>query len=107
MGPQYSKVKQVLELVDGIEFTTLQRPDECCGFGGTFAVSEEAVSCLMGEDRVADHEQAGTEVLTANDMSCLMHLDGIIRRQKKPIRVLHVAEILASAAAGKTAGGVA
>jgi L-lactate dehydrogenase complex protein LldE len=107
MGPQYSKVKQVLELVDGIEFTTLQRPDECCGFGGTFAVSEEAVSCLMGEDRVADHERAGTEVLTANDMSCLMHLDGIIRRQKKPIRVLHVAEILASAAAGKTAGGAA
>jgi len=98
MGPQFSKVKQVLQLIDGIEFVPLTRPDECCGFGGTFAVSEEAVSCLMGEDRVADHEQAGAEVLTANDMSCLMHLDGIIRRQKKPIRVLHVAEILAGSA---------
>jgi L-lactate dehydrogenase complex protein LldE len=97
MGPRFSKVKQVLELMDGIEFVELQRPDECCGFGGAFAVSEEAVSCLMGEDRVLDHEQAGAEVLTANDMSCLMHLDGIIRRQKKPIRVLHVAEILAGA----------
>jgi L-lactate dehydrogenase complex protein LldE len=95
MGPRFSKVKQVLELMDGIEFVELKRPDECCGFGGTFAVSEEAVSCLMGEDRVLDHEQAGAEVLTANDMSCLMHLDGIIRRQKKPIRVMHVAEILA------------
>lgn len=98
MGPRFSKVRQVLELIDGINFVELQRPDECCGFGGTFAVSEEAVSCLMGEDRVADHEQAGVEVMTANDMSCLMHLDGIIRRQKKPIRVLHVAEILSGAA---------
>ena len=52
----------------------------------------------MGEDRVLDHEQAGAEVLTANDMSCLMHLDGIIRRQKKPIRVMHVEEILAGTA---------
>ncbi|QDU26372.1 Lactate utilization protein A [Anatilimnocola aggregata] len=98
MGPQFSKVKQVLQMIEGIEFVPLTRPDECCGFGGTFAVSEEAVSCLMGEDRVADHEQAGAEVLTANDMSCLMHLDGIIRRQKKPIRVLHVAEILSGSA---------
>lgn len=98
MGPRFSKVRQLLELIDGIQFTELQRPDECCGFGGTFAISEEAVSCLMGEDRILDHEQAGTEVLTANDMSCLMHLDGIIRRQKKPIRVLHVAEILAGSA---------
>ena len=72
----------------------LQRPDECCGFGGTFAVNEEAVSCMMGDDRIADHEQAGTQVLTANDMSCLMHLEGLIRRQKKPIRVMHIAEIL-------------
>ena len=45
----------------------------------------------------ADHEQAGTEVLTAGDMSCLMHLDGLIRRQKKNIRVMHFAEILAEA----------
>ena len=79
----------------GLQLTTLKRPDECCGFGGTFAVVEEAVSCMMGEDRVFDHEQAGTQVLTANDMSCLMHLQGIIRRDKKPIRVMHVAEILA------------
>jgi L-lactate dehydrogenase complex protein LldE len=101
MGPPFSKVRRLLEMVEGIEFVELARPDECCGFGGTFAVSEEAVSCLMGEDRVLDHEQAGTEVLTANDMSCLMHLDGIIRRQKKPIRVMHVAEILAGTAGGE------
>ena len=95
VGPSTNKAKSLLEKLDGIQFTTLKRADECCGFGGTFAVAEEAVSCMMGNDRIADHEQAGTEVLTANDMSCLMHLEGLIRRQKKPMRVLHVAQILA------------
>ena len=95
VGEPFGKARQLLEMIDGVELTTLNRPDECCGFGGTFAVNEEAVSCMMGQDRIYDHEQAGTEVLTANDMSCLMHLDGLIRREKKPIRVMHLAEILA------------
>ena len=95
MGKPFSKTRQLLQSLEGIEFTSLQRPDECCGFGGTFAVGEEAISTMMGLDRVADHEQAGTEVLTANDMSCLMHLEGLIRRNKKPMRVMHIAEILA------------
>jgi len=87
----------LLEQLDGIRFSELQRTDECCGFGGTFAVSEAAVSTMMGQDRVADHLQAGTQVLTAGDMSCLMHLDGIIRRKSLPIKVMHFAEILAEA----------
>lgn len=90
-------LKMLLGNLDGIRFSQLARKDECCGFGGTFAVAEEAVSCMMGDDRVSDHVQAGTEVLTAGDMSCLMHLDGIIRRQKRKIRVMHFAEILAEA----------
>ena len=53
---------------------------------------------MMGLDRIHDHEKAGTEVLTANDMSCLMHLEGLIRRNNKPIRVMHIAEIFAEAA---------
>lgn len=95
MEADFSKPRQLLSGLQGIEFSQLERPDECCGFGGTFAVSEEAVSCMMGLDRIADHEQAGTEVLTAADMSCLMHLDGLLRRRNKPIRVMHIAEILA------------
>lgn len=95
VGPSFSKTKQLLSMLHGIEFTTLTRPDECCGFGGTFAVNEEAVSCMMGLDRIHDHEQAGTQVLTANDMSCLMHLQGLIKRQKKPLQVMHFAQILA------------
>ncbi len=97
VGPPFSKVRSLLEPLEGIQLTTLSRPDECCGFGGTFAVAEEAVSCMMGHDRIADHEQAGTEVLAGVDMSCLMHLDGLLRRQKKPMRVMHVAEILLAA----------
>ncbi|MDX2052081.1 MAG: (Fe-S)-binding protein [Polyangiaceae bacterium] len=95
MLPDFNKTRRVLEQLDGVEFTGLLRPDECCGFGGTFAVAEEAISCAMGNDRIADHEHAKTQVLTAGDMSCLMHLDGLIRRQGKPISVLHVAQILA------------
>jgi L-lactate dehydrogenase complex protein LldE len=93
----YNKVRSLLANLDGIEFAELSRPDECCGFGGSFAIDEEAVSCMMGLDRIADHEQAGTEVLTAADMSCLMHLDGLLRRRQKPIRVMHVAELLCEA----------
>lgn len=95
-----SLIRDMLSRLDGISFSTLQRADECCGFGGTFAVAEEAVSCMMGDDRVQDHLQAGTQVLTAGDMSCLMHLDGIIRRQRHDIRVMHFAEILAEAITG-------
>lgn len=95
VGPAFSKARQLLESLEGIELVTLTRPDECCGFGGTFAVNEEAVSCMMGLDRLHDHEQAGSQVLTGNDMSCLMHLHGLIRRQRKNLRVMHIAEILA------------
>jgi L-lactate dehydrogenase complex protein LldE len=101
VGPEFNKPRQLLASLAGIQLTQLTRPDECCGFGGLFAVSEEAVSCMMGLDRVADHERAGTEILTSTDMSCLMHLDGLIRRQQKPIRVMHIAEIFAAAVRGE------
>ena len=95
--PPYSKTRALLEGIEGLQLAELSREDECCGFGGTFAVSEEAVSCAMGRDRVADHERAGAEVITGADSSCLMHLDGLIRRDGKKLRVLHVAELLEEA----------
>lgn len=95
VGQAFSKMRGLLESLAGIEITQLERPDECCGFGGTFAVTEEAVSCMMGRDRIQDHWRAGTEILTSGDMSCLMHLEGLIRRHHDPIRIMHVAEILA------------
>jgi L-lactate dehydrogenase complex protein LldE len=95
--PPFNKAERLLANLDGIEFAKLERSDECCGFGGSFAVYEEGVSCMMGRDRIADHLRAEAEVLTAGDMSCLMHLDGLIRRDRRPLRVLHIAELLAEA----------
>ena len=95
----FSKPHSLLESLRGIELVSLSRGDECCGFGGTFAVTQEAVSCSMGNDRIRDHEQAGTEILTGVDMSCLMHMEGLLRRQKKPMRVMHLAEILCQSGA--------
>jgi L-lactate dehydrogenase complex protein LldE len=64
MTPRDSLLQLLLGGFKGISFSQLQRKDECCGFGGTFAVGEEAVSAMMGEDRINDHLQAGTEVVT-------------------------------------------
>jgi L-lactate dehydrogenase complex protein LldE len=94
-GVQPSKVRSLLSKVPGIELVPLQRADECCGFGGTFAVAEEGVSVAMGADRIQDHIAAGAEVMTATDSSCLMHMEGIVRRRKLPLATMHVAEILA------------
>jgi L-lactate dehydrogenase complex protein LldE len=80
--------------VDGIEMVTLDRLDECCGFGGTFSVAEEAVSVKMGKDRVTDHTKQGAEYITSSDLSCLMHIEGILHRKKSPVKIIHIAEIL-------------
>ncbi len=90
----FDKIKSLLEKVNEIELCELSRSDECCGFGGTFATNEEAISVRMGEDRITDHQTNGVEVITSADMSCLMHLEGIIKRQKRDLRVMHIAEIL-------------
>lgn len=96
VAERYSKVHRLLEKAEGIEIIRLDREDECCGFGGTFSVLEPEVSVKMGKDRIGDHQRNGAEIITATDMSCLMHLEGIIRRQKQGIKVLHIAEILNS-----------
>lgn len=94
VASDFSKPRSLLTMVKGLELIDLDRKDECCGFGGTFCVSEEAVSVKMGKDRVADHLQYGAEFITANDMSCLMHLEGILNRQRSTVKVIHIAEIL-------------
>ncbi|GAB4018986.1 (Fe-S)-binding protein [Spirosoma migulaei] len=92
----FSKPVQLLNMVDGLELVTLDRPDECCGFGGTFCVAEEAVSVKMGKDRVSDHERHGAEYITSVDLSCLMHLEGILQRNKSTVKAVHIAQILNS-----------
>lgn len=95
-APHFSKPEELLSQVSGLELIELSRKDECCGFGGTFCVTEEAISVRMGQDRVKDHQQQGVEYITGGDMSCLMHLEGILKRQKSSIKVVHIAEILNS-----------
>jgi L-lactate dehydrogenase complex protein LldE len=94
VAPPFSKTEKLLKMVDGLKLVELSRKDECCGFGGTFCVSEEAVSVKMGKDRIADHIQHGADYITGNDMSCLMHLEGILRRNQSHVKVIHIAEIL-------------
>jgi L-lactate dehydrogenase complex protein LldE len=94
VAPAFSKPGKLLNMVEGINIVPLNRPDECCGFGGTFCVAEEAVSVKMGKDRVEDHLDHGAEYITGVDMSCLMHMEGILRRSGSKVKVIHLAEIL-------------
>lgn len=90
-----SRPTQLLEAVEGLTLVDLPRSDACCGFGGTFAVKNADTSVAMGLDKVDDVLGSGAEVLTAGDTSCLMHIGGLLSRRRSPIRVMHIAEILA------------
>lgn len=92
--PFFSKPLDLLRKVKGIEFVTPERPDECCGFGGTFSVFEEPVSAKMGYDKVNDHLRAGAEYIVSADMSCLMHQKGCAERLGLDIKFIHIAQIL-------------
>jgi L-lactate dehydrogenase complex protein LldE len=90
----FSKLEDLMGLVEGIEILKPERADECCGFGGTFCVTEEAVSVKMGQDRIKEHDANAVEYIVGADTSCLMHMEGILRRQGSKIQVKHIVEIL-------------
>jgi len=100
MVEPWNKVRALVSSLGGIQLVDLARPDECCGFGGLFSLDEAAVSGAMGRDRVADHARAGADVVTAVDMSCLMHLVGVARRGRSPLQFLHVAQVFDAAMSG-------
>jgi L-lactate dehydrogenase complex protein LldE len=97
--PYFSKPLDLLRLVNGVELVDLARPDECCGFGGTFSVFEPAVSAKMGYDKVADQNRAGAEYVVSADSSCLMHQKGCAERLGLPLKYIHIAQVLNGAAA--------
>jgi len=97
--PPFSKPMNLLRQVKGIEFVTPARPDECCGFGGTFSIFEEPVSAKMGYDKVNDHAHAGAEYIVSADMSCLMHQKGCADRLGLDVKFIHIAQILNGARA--------
>jgi L-lactate dehydrogenase complex protein LldE len=98
-GVPFSKPKALLSKVRGIEFVEPSRPDECCGFGGTFCVFEPAVSARMGYDKVSDHANAGADYIVSADSSCLLHQKGCAERIGVPIKFIHIARILNGVAA--------
>lgn len=94
--PRFNKIVDLLRLVRDIEVVEPERPDECCGFGGMFAVEEQAVSTRMGQDKLRRHMETGAEYITGPDSSCLMHLQGVARKLGQDIKFIHVAQILSS-----------
>lgn len=92
--PYANKLRDLLGLVRDIEVVEPERRDECCGFGGMFAVEEHAVSGQMGRDKVMRHVATGAEYIVGADCSCLMHQNGIIAREGLNIKTLHIAQIL-------------
>jgi L-lactate dehydrogenase complex protein LldE len=95
---KFSKPKALLESVPGVQLVDFERPDECCGFGGTFSVTEEAVAAKMGYDKLDFIRKSGAEYIVSSDMSCLMHLQGCARRLEEQVKFLHIAQILNGAA---------
>jgi L-lactate dehydrogenase complex protein LldE len=88
--------RRLLEAVRGIDLVDLEEGEECCGFGGTFAVKNADTSMAMLSDKLRRILDTRAEVCTAADTSCLMHIGGALRRQRAGVRTLHLAEILAA-----------
>lgn len=90
------KPLQLLRAVRGIELVELPGAEECCGFGGTFAMKNSDTSVAMGSDKVRHVRETDAEVLVAGDNSCLAQIGGLLHRQRAGVRVMHLAEVLAS-----------
>lgn len=88
--------RALLSKVQGLEMVEMEDNETCCGFGGTFAVKFEAISTAMAEQKVENAIATGADYIVSTDSSCLMHLEAYIQRQKKPIKTMHIADVLAS-----------
>jgi L-lactate dehydrogenase complex protein LldE len=88
------KPLRLLRAVEGLELVPLPGAEECCGFGGTFAMKNSDVSTAMLADKCAAICDTGAEVIAAADNSCLAHIGGGLSRRGAPVRVMHYAEIL-------------
>ncbi len=98
-GLRELKVKQqprrLLEHVRGLELIEMRDAETCCGFGGTFSAKFPAISTAMGEVKCAAAAATEAEYVVSNDSSCLMQIQGLLDRQGKKIKTLHLAEVLA------------
>jgi L-lactate dehydrogenase complex protein LldE len=88
--------RKLLENVKGLKLIDLQDNETCCGFGGTFAVKFEAISVAMGEQKVQHIVDTKADYLISTDLSCLMHIGGVMEKMEIPVKSLHLADVLAS-----------
>jgi L-lactate dehydrogenase complex protein LldE len=89
--------RELLRRVRGLELVEMPSSEECCGFGGTFAAKYGMISAAMGDRKASNAEASGADYLASTDPSCLVHIDGILRRRHSPVRTIHLATILARA----------
>ncbi|MCD6064649.1 MAG: protein of unknown function cysteine-rich region domain protein [Flavipsychrobacter sp.] len=88
--------RKLLNKVKGLELTEMKECETCCGFGGTFAVKFEPISVGMAQTKVQSALETGAQYMISTDVSCLMHLQGYIDKNKLPMQTLHIADVLAS-----------
>jgi L-lactate dehydrogenase complex protein LldE len=88
--------RKLLQKVRGLDLVEMRNAEECCGFGGTFSVKFGMISAGMGGVKTGNAEATGADYVTSLDPSCLMHLDGVLRKKGSPMRTIHLASILAS-----------
>lgn len=88
--------RTLLSKVQGLELVEMNDVETCCGFGGTFAVKFEPISIGMGDQKALNAAATGAECIISTDLSCLMHIDGVIRHKGLPLQTYHIADILAS-----------
>jgi L-lactate dehydrogenase complex protein LldE len=87
---------RLMQMVEGLEYVPLARPELCCGFGGTFAVKMPRISTAMVDEKVDQVLDTGAHLLIGLDMSCLMNIEGRLRRRGHRLEVRHLAEVLAA-----------
>jgi L-lactate dehydrogenase complex protein LldE len=87
--------RQLLEKVKGLELLEMKEAETCCGFGGMFAVKFPMISTAMGEVKCASIAETGADFVISNDSSCLMQIRGVLDKQGKAVKTLHLAEVLA------------
>ncbi len=88
--------RKLLSNVKGLEITEMNDVETCCGFGGTFSVKFETISYAMGEQKALNTNATGAGFLISTDLSCLMHIDGVLKKKSLPVRTMHIADVLAS-----------
>ena len=88
---------QLLEQIGNVEFVPLEKSDQCCGFGGTFAVKYPAISGAIVSDKVANIQASGADAVICNEAGCSMNIAGMCHRQHVETPVVHFAEVVAGA----------